>query len=170
MTDTIATALAAIQPEIADRYADDIRMSYAALVEQFGPAFHGIYNHRSGMFFSNTLRPLCDRTQMGRNNYHYTLNDEKVAAASQAYAEAATMAWLNKITCKLGNVDAARVERLGGCRFAISAKRNGHDLVIQQDIVLKQSPRGTLFNQFPARIYVDGKFTPEAKYKQMFAA
>jgi hypothetical protein len=36
-------------------------------------------------------------------------------------------------------------------------------------MIMNVSSRGTLFNQFPARIYVDGKFTSEAKFKKEIA-
>ena len=44
------------------------------------------------------------------------------------------------------------------------------DIQILQQIVWKTSTRGTWFAQFPARIYVGTKFTPEAAFKARFCA
>ena len=51
----------------------------------------------------------------------------------------------------------------------VIANRDGQKIVLDQQRVLKFSSKGKMFHQFPARIYVDGKFYPEAVYKEMFA-
>ena len=51
----------------------------------------------------------------------------------------------------------------------LTGERNGKRIFLTQTVVHKMNEHYTIFAQFPARIYVDGQFTPEAKYKAMFA-
>ena len=162
---TIATALETIRPMIADRYAQQIRRTFERMVEKHGPSLDGIYNSWD---FSRTYRSLVAQ-YVTRTDGVCSINEDRLAQGAAAYAEAATTEWQAKIESKLGNLELAVVSRHQGTNFTIVGRRNGHSVAIEQDMIVKSSTRGLLFNQFPARIYVDGKFMAEKKYHAMFA-
>ena len=161
----IAKALEAFRPMIADRYAQQIRRTFERMVEKHGPSLDGIYNSWD---FSRTYRSLVAQ-YVTRTDGVCSINEDRLAQGAAAYAEAATTEWQAKIESKLGNLELAEVRNQRGALFVIVGRRNGHSVAIEQDMIVKFSTRGLLFNQFPARIYVDGKFTAEKKYHAMFA-
>lgn len=167
MTD-LTTALDNIRPELADRYTRQVRASFAAMVEKHGPALNGIYNSWD---FARTFRALVAPALAARNRVgdDCAIDEAKLAKLANAYAEMAAAQWKDKIESKLGELDDATVQSFGGCRYTIYGTRAGKKVAIEQDVIVKSSTKGLLFNQFPARIYVDGKFTSEAKYKAAFA-
>lgn len=161
----IAKALEAFRPMIADRYAQQIRRTFERMVEKHGPSLDGIYNSWD---FARAYRSLVAQ-YVTRTDGVCSINEDRLAQGAAAYAEAATTEWQAKIECKLGNLELAEVRNQRGALFVIVGRRNGHSVAIEQDMIVKFSTRGLLFNQFPARIYVDGKFTAEKKYHAMFA-
>lgn len=78
--------------------------------------------------------------------------------------------WANKVQAKMGELDDATVHYVSGTAFRITGTRGGRKVTIEQHMIINVSRLGRLFNQWPSRIYVDGQFTSEAKYKKMFAA
>lgn len=167
MTDLTA-ALAHLRPELADRYARQVRAAFAGMIKVHGPALNGIYNSWD---FARTFRTLVSPVMACRHRVcdDVAIDETKLAKAANDYAEAAVAEWLSKIEGKLGNLEDTVVQSFGGCRYTIYGTRAGKKVAIEQDVIMKSSTKGLLFNQFPARIYVDGKFTSEAKYKAAFA-
>lgn len=168
MTDLTA-ALAQIRPVLADRYANQIRSLFNSMVEVHGANLKGIYNcHNFARSFSQLVAPVIDRA--GERFYgDCVINEEKLARRAAQYAEAAVAQWKDKIDAKLGDLENVTVKHFAGCNYLITGWRNGKSVAIDQDVIVKSSTKGLLFNQFPARIYVDRKFISEAKYKAMFA-
>lgn len=155
---TIAEALQACKPKLAAQYEAQVRYTHARMVQDLGPELKGVHNSWAwARLFRNVVRPSCDGV---------TLDDSKLAAAAEQYADAAVAAWAGKIADKLGPLADVSVGRLDGCSFRIGGRRGSQRVGIEQQAIVKTSPLGKVFNQFPARIYVDGKFTPEAKYKR----
>lgn len=164
-------AIEAHKPALAASFTSRIQATFDYLVQKFGDRMEGIYNTTSSHVWRETVRPLCTSTRTGdlRGSLSYQLNPEKVAEAAARYADLTAAAWEGKIQAKLGELDAATVHRLDGLRFRITGTRAGRAVEIQQDMILNVSSKGTVFNQFPARLYVERKFTSEAAYKRMFA-
>ena len=168
MTDLTA-ALDTIRPVLADRYANQVRRAFAVMVEVHGADLRGIHNSWD---FARTYRGLVASvlTWTGHGAHSTCAIDEtKLAKVAAAYAEAAVAQWKDKIEGKLGDLTEVNVVRMAGACFGIKGSRAGRNVWIEQDVIMKSSTKGLLFNQFPARIYVDGKFTSEAKYKAAFA-
>ncbi len=84
-------------------------------------------------------------------------------------AEGAVADYTAKLVRKLGDNGNWQVARVGNGSFTITGEVNGHKVAVEQQVVFKISSKGTPFNQFPARIYVDGKFTPEKEYEEAVA-
>lgn len=167
MNTTIANALELIRPLVAEQYARQVRHSFEQMVEQFGPTLHGVHNSRYARAYSCTVAWIIQRSS-DRTNATLTISEEKLARRAAEYAEAATLEWLKKIEAKVGDLEGVEVKQFHGANFLISGHRDGHAVSIDQQMIMKCSTKGLWFNQFPARIYVDGKFTPEKKYHALF--
>jgi len=163
-------ALQARKPDLAEAFTIQVRSGFERAKAAFGENFKGVsssFDSRA-RFFVSTVRPLCDAPDGGdRWNPAYFLNDNKVARAAERYADEVVMSWFDKITAKMGTLEAAQVQHLSGVRFTIRGTKAGRSVAIEQDMIVNVSSKGTLFNQFPARIYVDGKFMSEAKFKAL---
>lgn len=175
MNAQLQEALNAIKPELAARYAKLYRSSFSAMVEALGPSLQGVngsyqfsrqYNEISDLIECDPSLRLFISEQMKAPKF---LNDQKVEAKAAQMAELAVAQWINKIDAKMGDLSHVSVARFGGCEFVIFGSRADRAVKIEQSVIVKSSNKGLLFNQFPSRIYVDGKFTSEAAYKKMFA-
>jgi len=166
----IEQAIEALTPTLADRVTAIWRCQFDHMVEEFGPDLKGVYKSKFCSTWREIIRPLCNAFEVSRNRHEYELSDIKIAAAAQKYAEAAANEWSNKIAAKLGDVEYHGFKCFHGCNYLVHATRDGHDIRLDQQLILKSSPKGKLFNQFPARIYVDGKLVSEKKYKEMWVA
>ena len=162
MTTEITAALEAHKPSLEAYFVGFAERRFANLVSQFGPALRGVYNSdqaRNWGAIASLARSIGDRISS-----EYVLDADRVAAAATAFAEATVATWADKIAAELGELDSAEVRHLDGYRFAVTGSKGDRKIRIEQDMIVNVSSKGTLFNQFPARIYVDGKFTPAAKY------
>lgn len=179
MTDTTATATAiqealeARKPAMAKAYADYARRAFENLVERFGPALQGIYNSRQVHQYKAISRvvEVTERAPVNRKPLAHGINEAALEAWSNAQADAAVEAWSAKIEEKLAGCTEATVASASAdlVAFTIHARLGDHGVTLRQAPVLKCSTRGLLYHQFPARIYVDGEFTPEAKFKALAA-
>jgi hypothetical protein len=94
---------------------------------------------------------------------------DRLQRAGDEYAKATIQSFVAKLTKKLGSLTEVEVLWATGDQFTITGKLGERKVVVHQDRVFKVSQQGTPFHQWPARIYVDGKFTPEASFKKMEA-
>lgn len=98
----------------------------------------------------------------------YEPNPAAIAHAAREYAKAALAMLEQRLIQKL------RVNLLADPRIVVSASGDeftvsgndvgGRRVRLEQRRILNHSSLGKLFNQWPARIYVDGQFVPEAVY------
>lgn len=175
LSPVIADALDAHRSALAERYASMVRRAFTAMVNKLGPRLHHItndytYARNFRLLVAPNVRQEGKRVEFGCVVDHgvYVIDEGRLTANADVYASDVAHEWAGKIAAKLGQLDEASVESLGNLTFLIKGSRGGRRITIEQTVVLKASPRGKLFNQFPARIYVDGKFTSEAAYRRMF--
>lgn len=175
-SELVRTAIEKYKPVLEADYSEHIQKLLQNAVAQFGPALDGIEeptranskgepveNHwRQTYRFE--LQPVIDR----KAGNEAVINGEKLALAATKYADHVAEAMGVKIMSKAGELDSAKIAYIDGMRFKLTGVKNGHSIRIEQSVVLKRSPLGRLFNQFPALVYIDGKFTPEHAYKSMF--
>jgi hypothetical protein len=108
------------------------------------------------------------------NNLHFADDSGKVlstelAAAAKRYGEETATGWYYKMSTKLGKAtDVKAISDPTRGNLTLSGTVNGFNVVIEQQVVYKMSSKGTPFHQFPARIYVDGKFMTEAEFAKAF--
>jgi hypothetical protein len=178
MNQALTDALLARKPEVAASITRLVEAQYAMLLREFGgsdtferPGYH-VANSRFYTVFSEIIRPLCTRTDeggVGRKVHHYTLDPARVAAYADKRATESVLAWEGKLAAKMGELEGATVAYLHGNVFAVNGTKQGHAVRVEQDMIINVSSKGKLFNQFPARLYVDGKFTSAAAYAKKFA-
>jgi len=162
IADKIDTAMNQIKPDLTQRYMDMAERMFNAQIEQYGPKLAGMKNLAD---FYNVVQSACKTDQ---NREHYLDKDELLKIADRN-SDAIIKKWSAKIIAKVEDLDDVTVTRMGGAEFSITGTRMGYDVVISQQMIIKCSSNGKVFNQFPSRIYVDGKFKSEADYKKMFS-
>lgn len=169
MKKSINEALNDYKPRIAELYKHTVNATYKNLSEQFGLTFHGVYNSYSADSYKNLLCPVLTKEIDTNKNKRIErfIDNDKLEIMADLYAEATVCSFKEKILDKLGNVENVEVQRLLNDEFEIIATHGEHKVFLQQRIILKSSSKGLLFNQFPARIYVDGKFISAKKYKEI---
>jgi hypothetical protein len=166
---SLAAAMNEYKPQIAARYVAIVRGLFADMVAAHGPELKGIYN---SFRFAKPLRNTVSQFLVSASSTDQTksLNEAKLTRVSEEYAQQVVEAWVGKIEEKIGELETGTVHRMDGVSFRITGTRAGRNVEIEQQMILNVSGQGTLFHQFPARIYVDRKFISAAAYKKMFAA
>ncbi len=140
-----------------------VRATFASLVAKFGPTVSGVANSRQYRVWSETVRPCCDRAG-NRVTDAYSLNEERLARFAAALSADLADEVLAKVDAKVGELDTPNVARVSGANFIITGTKSGRAVRIEQNQIINVSVKGKLFNQYPSRIYVDGKFTPATKF------
>ncbi len=167
MTDAILqAALEAHKPALVARYTAMTQSTFSNMVAMHGPALRGISNCWTyARMWSGWISGMTRHEGDAR-----ILDEARVAKSAAAYADATIEAWAGKIATKMGEVEGATIHHLDGAAFRITGTLAGKRVGIDQNMILNVSSKGLPFNQFPARIYVDGKFTSEAAWKRMRGA
>lgn len=100
----------------------------------------------------------------------YTLDAAKLAAEAEKYGVAVAMQWFRKTNGKLGELaDAALHEDRGGDVRVTGTKPDGAKVDMVQQRVIKWAPVARrAYHQFPARIYLNGQFTPFGDYAKTY--
>lgn len=167
----VREALIALAPGVAIQIKANIQHLFKRLVELFGENMRGHRGVANSIYYKQwcLVRQMCEGLDCDRSGSpgRYVLNAEKLEAYAAKAAHDAVLCWEGKINAKLGELEAANVIQHGGDAFMISGERLGRKIAIEQRMIVNVSAKGVLFNQFPARIYVNGKFMSEAAYKKL---
>lgn len=176
INEALRAAFEAYAPVLAHEYSAWIERAYAHQKEQHGgtlPAYPPS-SDPGAQVIRQTLTAHC-RTVPGPSGIRggrdtmLVLDEEKLAQVAKEYGEQACLEWFYKTNAKLGPLEDAELHRSSGGDVEVTGKRSGHDVRMSQQRILKATQAGRLFHQFPARLYVDGKFMPEAIYAKLFA-
>jgi hypothetical protein len=139
-----------------------IRYQFEKIIVKFGPSIKGIYNSTDGLVWKESISLCCDR-----NDDVYSLNEERLAHFAAVLADEMADDVLAKVDAKVGELADVEVIRLSGANFRIFGTKKDSRVTIEQQQILNVSSKGKLFNQFPSRIYVNGKFTPASKFAKI---
>lgn len=171
----LAAALQAHKPALVESYCRIVRGQFARAVQDLGATLPAIGNDWTwAKVWRETLRPVAHQpgaTSMPAHNatLAWVLDESRLLERARAYADAVVESWEGKIQGKLGELEGAEVHAMTGLAFTITGTRAGRRVRIEQTCIINVSPLGKLFNQFPARIYLDGKFTSEAAFRKLAA-
>jgi len=170
----IDAALEAYRPVLEAQYIRTVTNVYERMRKDLGINLDNVYNDArwcrtfNSMVRNNVTALQYEAGAPKRVIKEKALDTAKLSTNASNYSAEIVEAWASKIVSKLGSLDYVQVRRLDGCSFCITGEVRGHSVVLNQQIIINVSNRGTLFNQFPSRIYVDGKFMSEADYKAAF--
>ena len=165
--------------ELAEQAERTLKAQHKYVMEQYGPRMSGIYNTREYRL-ADLVKSIADwdgpdcqwaHTPESEKKGSWVINKNKLQKKAHDHAKASVDQWKDKIISKLEHLDNISIARLdNACGFLISGCRDGRQVEIQQQMILNfRSSTGTIFNQFPSRIYVDGKSMSENKYKKSFS-
>lgn len=157
--------------ELAERLYQGNRRVFDAMVRDVGPTLERVYDHR---LWSDVWRKSRISAVVRRYTRRYNepvadavFLEDKAREITHAQAQATMDALFAKLVHKVGALDDLETEGHVS-HFNLMGTRAGHRIRIEQNIIVNVSSKGTVFNQFPSRIYVDGQFKSEADYKRMF--
>lgn len=109
------------------------------------------------------IRALLTRTDAG-----FSIDEMALRSAATDYGFETARQWFYKTNQKLGQLTEAVVPVDESGFVTVTGKRDGHSVTMRQQRVTKWSAGCGMFHQFPAHLYIDGKFYPEAAFSKFF--
>jgi len=97
----------------------------------------------------------------------YKVDYARIKTESVKYAQSQVDAFKYKLEKKLSDLTDISNLRISDSEFAFESSLGENKVRIEQTTILKCSSKGKLFNQWPCRIYVNGKMMPESKFKKL---
>lgn len=149
-----------------EQVASTIRATYNNLINRFGDNLKGIYNTTHSTVWSEMVSPCCV-SNGNRISSTYSLSEERLNKFVALVAESMTNDVLAKVNLKVGSLDNANVVHVGNANFVINGQKNENAVVIEQNQIINVSVKGKFFNQYPSRIYLNGKFISAAKFAKL---
>lgn len=179
LTDLNATnltaAFTAYRADMAASYCQRMQYALDQLTSYFGPTVEDVRRaancHRNiGLWHSVRsllFHPTGVTSARALRMRPAELCADKLQAAADKYADALVTELVAKVMEKVGDLQDARLVFASGCRFVLVGKRGSDDVRIEQDQILNVSKRGKLFNQWPARISLNGKRISATAYAKL---
>ena len=175
-TDPLKDAMKVYAPELAKDYKDFVRTTLKNIQEDLGVGLKGVFG--SGKWyrpFSAIRGSIVKKYPPGVHSLRpeesdkipYKIHEEKLDKNADEYGERVAIEWYEKINLKVGGLSRVSTTRPRGGDIKIVGYIDGDKIVVDQQRIINVSSRGTLFHQFPARIYLNEKFISEAKYKKL---
>ncbi len=166
MNDNIKNEMLKYAPALALDYKNFVTKTFESIEKQFGIDLKGIYNSYSYRTFQG-IRCNLKQTQIEYNKYIYEIDNDLLERNSQKYGIDTALLWYEKMICKLGDLDNVTVTPPNNSGdVTITGTHIDNKIIIKQYPIINMSKYGTLFHQFPARIYVNGKAQSENEYKR----
>lgn len=170
-----------VRPELERMHRDRLTARVDRLAEIYGEAFESVDSDFQRLkaiaevVKTRSIRPTAKEVRSSSADILSTMrayhrNPAAIIKAAYAQAQAEVDAFAPKFELKLGA--GFKVSSAGGSdgRWVISGSRNGHAVTIEQGVTFNVSPLGKFFVQFPARLYIDGRFVSENEYVKFFEA
>jgi hypothetical protein len=171
MTNAFATAFADYAPTLAADFVRYHTIRITNLIEQYEGKFMGLGNMftNDGAYYREARGYIRSEGNTIGTIRAIGVHQERLAKDADTYAAATVASFVAKLTKKLESLSDVEVKRADGDTFIITGKLGSRSVSVHQDRILKTSPKGKLFHQWPARIYVNGNFTSEAAFKKLAA-
>lgn len=175
VSQVVGDAVRAQKPDIIDDFMVYVKNRYKNFADRYGDGKIIPYNDLSKALRNEKmpvrnavygfLRLCTTDVRDKAGDYSYKYDKSKALTSADRYADDTINQVIGKIMDKAGDLQKPVVKDLSGARFIVSGEVDGKQVQLEQSIKLVQNQYGTVFNQFPCLIYVDGKFMSEAKYK-----
>jgi hypothetical protein len=175
----IAAAFEPTKVEAAGWFEGRVRKQFAKLAESYGDGekiklFARVPAANQATFA--LVRSCCavvdadgNPVVSGSGRDFYVIDEARLAKKAAEFGEDQVAGFVAKLEKKLGDLTAVELIRAGNGEFVIAGKLGDRAVRVDQQVVFKVSSKGTFFLQWPARIYVEGKFTPEKAFKELAA-
>lgn len=169
--ENISAAFDTMVPGLAADFEGSVRKHYKRLSEKYTPReFRRLGNDGGDWFdrglYRNLVRPFVGTIGNKVSGEAY-LDEDRLARSAVEYAENQVASFVNKLKVKLVDLTSVEIPRINGATFIIRGKLNGQTVRVNQNQTFNISNKGTPYHQWPARIYVDNKFTPAAAFKKL---
>lgn len=166
----IAASFEALKPAIAADFTAFVTERLNQLVAKYPGSIEKLYSQwgRDADAYRSLRHMLKGLYEHG---VPVSVDADAVAKEAKRYADDQIAAFTLKLTRKLGNLTNVEIFDIDTGRFEFTIQGHAGDRLVrvEQGRIINTSPKGKLFHQWPARIYVDGKLTPEAKFKAIAA-
>lgn len=166
----IITKFDALKPGLAADFTAQVTRIVEELIAAHGKNIRKL--HASWGTDGNRFRAVRHFIQYDSNTMTANpvgVNTEYLAKKAQQYADDQIAAFTLKLVRKLGALTEVSIIDLniGGFTFDITGKLGIYAVRVQQSRIINVSPKGNLFHQWPALIYVEGKKVSEAAFKKI---
>lgn len=124
---------------------------------------------RNKKMFESVIRCMKSEQADYRSPAIFSLCEEKLTKNADDWAHDQVDGMIAKTVGKIGDLEDVTYRFHGYGDFNINGMINGKKVRADQQTVIKQSTKGTIFAQFPMRLYVEGQFTPAKAYNEAVA-
>ena len=175
-SDPLRAAMLRYAPQLARDYKEFVRRTFKRMQADLGKGLKGVHNSWTwartyqGIRANIIKRHPPGVSALRSSEYDKipaTINTVALNKNAKAYGDRVSLEWYNKMRMKLGDLRNVKVlHRTRGGDITVTGTLNGKAVILNQQRIINVSSKGTLFHQFPSRIYVDGKFMSEAQFKR----
>jgi len=172
----VRSAIESMRPSMVASFELRVTQVYEELMKKYGPGLKGagVYEYvplgceRASEYKAKVeqnscaqkfseIRPCLDNM--------LKLSASAMRKKANAMVDSTFANVMLKILDKAGEMEEPEIAHLSGYRFDLRGLVKGATIRIEQTITMNVSVNNVRFSQFPARIYMNGKFTPERVYK-----
>lgn len=163
----IANALEVFKPLVAQDYTNAVVSQVNALAAKYD-----LTDRKVTVDLANSWGEDGNRFRSLRNFVNTKtggIYQEWLEKKAKAYAEDSVNAMVFKLVAKLGNLENVTVSGLDHTALTVTIRGTLHGaaVVLTQQRIINVSPKGKLFHQWPALIYVNGKKVSAAAYAKL---
>ncbi|MEL6361710.1 MAG: hypothetical protein AAFR21_11550 [Pseudomonadota bacterium] len=169
----VRRALSPIRKIFRKFFIADIEASYSVWLSRYGDASYRIYrddDHSQEADLYRRFRSFL-RFEKGCGSFgeRMILNRESLTKSAVSFADAQYDGFLERIVQRFGDINLTAARFYGGNEFDIDADVGGRAVTLFHRIECERSGFEAPVFHLHSRIYVDGKFTPLAKFKEAVA-
>jgi hypothetical protein len=163
-------------PSIAENYEKVVTKILEELLEKYEGNMSGVANQwgqdgamwRQFRNYADYVKPNGEPTDGVVSFGDVTIVDyEKIKKGADKYAQFEVDRFKHKLVKKLKDLENLSNLKVNGLEFSFNGTVGDHSVFVEQTTIIKFSVKNKIFNQWPCRIYVDGKMMPESKFKKL---
>lgn len=165
IAENFESVVASLLTDILTKHGSETRGKISALFNYRG---HDAAVWRQFRTYTDVVDAQGNKsTKVRAEGDKYVINYDRLKNAAVKYAQFQVEKFKYKLAKKLEDLENISNLKINGSKFSFDATLDEYNVRVEQTTVLKSSSKGKLFNQWPCRIYVDGKFISEAKFKKL---
>lgn len=164
----IAEAFDPIADVAAAGYERRVREAFEAFRDENGEVRRPGRAHPKAATFGRCARYVRSAPGFyGRTTDPLIIADDFLAKEAAQFGKDQVAGFVAKLEGKIGDLTDVSLTMRNNGEFTILGKIGDRLVRVEQIVVFKVSSTGQFFLQWPARIYVNGQFTPEKKFKEI---